>query len=117
MYNVRKIRKTLGLSIEAFSKRVGAGVSTVVNWEQGHSSPRKDKLEKIHELFLEAQQRERELGGVSSADSQQSTTGSIVDKYLSLMPESQKSVEALIDHLLRLQNVIDERKEESPNGD
>ena len=117
MYDIRNIRETLGLSIAKFAEKVGAGISTVVNWEQGHSTPRKDKLPKIHELFLEAQQRERELNGADADTVQQSTTGNIVDKYLSLSPESQKSVEALIDHLLRLQATINGLNEDSADCD
>jgi DNA-binding transcriptional regulator YiaG len=37
---VKRLRKRLGLTQEAFARRLGVSVVTVNRWEQGHVEPR-----------------------------------------------------------------------------
>jgi transcriptional regulator with XRE-family HTH domain len=45
--NLRKIRMDAGLQIKELAKAAGLDEMTIVNWEQGRTSPRKDKLKEL----------------------------------------------------------------------
>jgi DNA-binding transcriptional regulator YiaG len=65
---IRAIRDALGLSQEAFARRVGVAYNTVNRWEKGKSLPKSTPIiEKILELAREAGADERVMG---SADDQ-----------------------------------------------
>jgi putative transcriptional regulator len=64
---IRAIREALGISQEAFARRVGVAYNTVNRWEKGKSLPKSSPIiEKVLELAREARLDDMVLG--SSAD-------------------------------------------------
>jgi transcriptional regulator with XRE-family HTH domain len=64
---IRAIREALGISQEAFARRVGVAYNTVNRWEKGKSLPKSSPIiEKVLELAREARLDDKVLG--SSAD-------------------------------------------------
>ena len=57
-YKLLKIRQNLSLSQEELADKLGVSFATVNRWENGHSSPRKTIVEKIHQLYETAQNEE-----------------------------------------------------------
>jgi putative transcriptional regulator len=65
---IRAIRDALGVSQEAFARRVGVAYNTVNRWEKGKSLPKSTPIiERILELAREAGADDKVLG---SADDQ-----------------------------------------------
>lgn len=52
--DIKTARKTLGLSQEAFAKKLDVSVRTIGNWENGSVSVPPSKLDKIRELVVNA---------------------------------------------------------------
>ena len=50
---IRELRRQLGLSQEAFARRIGVSVLTVRRWEKGSSKPSPLALTKIEEVIKE----------------------------------------------------------------
>lgn len=50
---IRELRRQLGLSQEAFARRIGVSVLTVRRWEKGSSKPSPLALAKIEEVIKE----------------------------------------------------------------
>jgi DNA-binding transcriptional regulator YiaG len=66
--SIRAIRDALGVSQEAFARRVGVAYNTVNRWEKGKSLPKSTPIiERILELAREAGADDKVLG---SADDQ-----------------------------------------------
>jgi type I restriction enzyme M protein len=60
---IRAIRNALGVSQEAFARRVGVTYNTVNRWEKGKSLPKSTPIiEKILELAREAGTDDKVLG-------------------------------------------------------
>jgi len=58
---IRKLRKKLGISQTKLGSLVGVSVATVVSWEKGKFSPRKDKVAKLSDLAKKGKQEVEKL--------------------------------------------------------
>ena len=51
LINVRKIRKTIGISQEVLAKEMNVSQSAVAKWETGETAPQSDKLPKLAQVL------------------------------------------------------------------
>jgi putative transcriptional regulator len=64
---IRAIREALGISQEAFARRVGVAYNTVNRWEKGKSLPKSSPIiEKVLELAKEARIDDKVLGSAAN---------------------------------------------------
>ena len=64
---IRAIREALGISQEAFARRVGVAYNTVNRWEKGKSLPKSTPIiDKIVELAKEARIEDKVLGSTAN---------------------------------------------------
>src|SRR5207253_1910077 len=49
---IRKTRKKLGLTQQAFADHLGVSYATVNRWEQGHARPQPDRLQRLNGLIV-----------------------------------------------------------------
>jgi putative transcriptional regulator len=64
---IRAIREALGVSQEAFARRVGVAYNTVNRWEKGKSLPKSTPIiEKVLELAREARIDDKGLGSAAN---------------------------------------------------
>jgi len=64
---IRAIREALGVSQEAFARRVGVAYNTVNRWEKGKSLPKSTPIiEKVLELAREAHIDDKVLGSAAN---------------------------------------------------
>jgi DNA-binding transcriptional regulator YiaG len=64
---IRAIREALGISQEAFARRVGVAYNTVNRWEKGKSLPKSTPIiDKILELAREARIEDKVLGSTAN---------------------------------------------------
>jgi DNA-binding transcriptional regulator YiaG len=73
---IRAIREALGVSQEAFARRVGVAYNTVNRWEKGKSLPKSTPIiDKILELAKEARIEDKVLGATANKARRKKATG------------------------------------------
>jgi DNA-binding transcriptional regulator YiaG len=73
---IRAIREALGISQEAFARRVGVAYNTVNRWEKGKSLPKSTPIiEKVLELAKEARIDDEVLGSAANQAKRKRATG------------------------------------------
>ena len=73
---IRAIREVVGISQEAFARRVGVAYNTVHRWEKGKSLPKSTPIiEKILELAREARIDDKVLGSAADQARRKKATG------------------------------------------
>jgi DNA-binding transcriptional regulator YiaG len=73
---IRAIREALGISQEAFARRVGVAYNTVNRWEKGKSLPKSTPIiEKVLELAKEARINDKGLGSAVNQAKRKRATG------------------------------------------
>jgi putative transcriptional regulator len=73
---IRAIREALGISQEAFARRVGVAYNTVNRWEKGKSLPKSIPIiDKIVELAREARIEDKVLGSTANKARRKRATG------------------------------------------
>jgi DNA-binding transcriptional regulator YiaG len=74
--SIRAIREALGISQEAFARRVGVAYNTVNRWEKGKSLPKSTPIiDKILELANEARIEDKVLGSTADKARRKRATG------------------------------------------
>jgi DNA-binding transcriptional regulator YiaG len=70
---LRAQRKRVGLSAEDYGKLIGVSAQSIYNWEQGHTSPRREQLAAIAGLRgISKTTANAHLGQLSAKDAKQS---------------------------------------------
>lgn len=70
---LRAQRKRVGLSAEDYGKLIGVSAQSIYNWEQGHTSPRREQLAAIARLRgISKTTAKAHLGQLSAKDAKQS---------------------------------------------
>jgi transcriptional regulator with XRE-family HTH domain len=73
---IRAIRDALGISQEAFARRVGVAYNTVNRWEKGKSLPKSTPIiDKIVELAREARIKDKVLDSTANKARRKRATG------------------------------------------
>jgi DNA-binding transcriptional regulator YiaG len=73
---IRAIREALGISQEAFARRVGVAYNTVNRWEKGKSLPKSTPIiDKILELAREARIEDKVLSSTANKARRKRATG------------------------------------------
>jgi transcriptional regulator with XRE-family HTH domain len=49
--NIKALRKSLGLNQTEFAQKIGRSKNTIINWEQGETSPTQKDIENINQKF------------------------------------------------------------------